>query len=165
MKIVIANQNKIMNIFKKLFKSSLKSSNVITVNGQKFSGTSLEIVGGKIWIDGKEVNASDKNIQIKVEGNIDNLQVDSCEKIEIAGNVDSLSLTSGSIKCNNVTCGIDTTSGDINCADIFGDIRTTSGNVECAGNVDGSIETLSGDVDCGNVSGKISTMSGNIKHK
>ena len=138
---------------------------MIYINQTSYSGISVLIKNGKVFIDGNEVTSDGKQINIKVEGDIDSINVDCCEKIEVSGSVKNLSATSGDVICGDITNDVKTTSGDIECKNVNGNINTTSGDVKGFGDVSGSIQTLSGDVNCGNVSGNIKTMSGDIKHK
>ncbi len=123
--------------------------NMITINNSSYNGKTISIVNGKVTIDGKEVNTGDsKEINISVSGNLEKLNVDYCNKIEIAGNVTEVSSTSGNVSCGDVTS----------------DIKTISGDVDC-GSVGGKVETVSGDVMAENISGNVKTLSGNIKYK
>ena len=153
-----------INFIKNTFSKILNTERMIYVNHTSYNGKSVVVKNGKIWIDGQEVTSNEKQISIRVEGNVEKLDIDYCDKIDVTGSVGELSATSGNITCGNVTKGINTTSGDIKCGDVNGNISSTSGDVECK-NVTGSVETLSGDVDCENISGKVSTMSGDIKYK
>lgn len=120
----------------------------IIINGKSYLGNSITINKNKVIIDGVDVTPDSKQIYINIENDIDKLDVDCCEKINVAGSVKSLRTTSGNVECGDVT----------------GDIQTTSGDVEC-GDVGGSIQTTSGDVKCEIVHGSVKTVSGNIKNK
>lgn len=121
----------------------------ISINGKSFFGSNISISGNKIIIDGKNVTPNEKVINIVVNGNIDNLEVDACDKLEIHGDVNKL--RNGS--------------GDVECGDIKGDVTSGSGNIICKGNVAGKLQTGSGDVECGEVKGDATTSSGNITCK
>lgn len=86
---------------------------------------------GKVFVDVKNVTPDSKEINIKVEGNIDELKVDVCSKIQIIGDVSNIKTQSGDVEV----------SGNVN-----GSIQTMSGDVEC-GTVGGSVSTMSGDID------------------
>lgn len=101
----------------------------ININNNSYVGRSIVITGNKVIIDGKDVTPDSKSIEIKVEGNINELKVDACEKVSVTGNVEKLSTQSGDVDV----------SGDV------GSINTMSGDVDC-GNVNGSISTMSGDI-------------------
>jgi len=103
----------------------------IHINGKMYSGNSVSVSRNKIVIDGKEVpDDENKVINIHVEGSIDTLKVDSCNKIKAEENVGELSTVSGDVKVKG---------------DVYGDVRTVSGDVDC-GEVTGNIKTVSGDV-------------------
>ena len=103
----------------------------IIINGKSYQGNSIVINNGKIIIDGKEAETpNDKVIQITVQGDIEKLDVDNCNKIDVTGNVGSAKTLSGDIKVI----------GDVN-----GSVQTLSGDVVC-GKVQGSINTMSGDI-------------------
>lgn len=123
----------------------------ITINGKTYNGNSVSIVNGRVYIDGKESLPGEegKEINIVVTGNIENLEVDACQKILVTGNVGKVKTVSGDVDVNG---------------NITGDVQTTSGDIECE-KIDGSIQTTSGDVSCGNVGGSVKTLSGDIKHR
>ena len=104
---------------------------MIVINNKSYVGTQLTIDGIKIIIDGREVTEDhqQKEINIKVEGGLEKLDVSSCRSLVVNGDV-------GSVK---------TVSGDIDCRDIKGDVRTVSGDVN-AHDVGGSVNTISGDI-------------------
>jgi hypothetical protein len=102
----------------------------ITINGKTFSGNYIVVTNGKVFVNGEDVTPDSKEINISVEGNIDELKVDACKKVSVNGNVGKVKTTSGDV---DIT-------GDVN-----GGIQTVSGDVDC-GNVAGSISTVSGDV-------------------
>lgn len=102
----------------------------ISINGNTYSGNNIVVTNGKAIINGKDVTPESKEINIIVEGNIEELKVDACNKVSVNGNV-------GNVK---------TQSGDIDITgDVTGQIQTMSGDVDC-GTVGGSISTMSGDV-------------------
>ena len=128
--------------YMKIFNSTTK----VTINGVSYEGKNVSINGDQITIDGNDVSTSDKNISIVIHGDIDELNVDSCDKVEVDGDVGKLSTRSGSVSCKNVN----------------GNIETSSGTVR-SGNITGDVKTMSGSVRCGDISGSVSTMSGSIK--
>ena len=163
-------------MFKNLFAALNKStdSNVvckdivgsqITINGGTYRGNSISIKNGSIIIDGNKIEMNDKQISIQVSGDLNSLDVDSCDKINIDGNVDRIKSGSGDVYCQNVASGVETGSGNVNVSsNITGNVKTGSGDVDCK-NITGSIETGSGDVNSGNVGGNVNTRSGDIQYK
>jgi hypothetical protein len=102
----------------------------IRINNNSYVGNSVVITNGKIIINGKDVTPDSKEINISVEGNIDELKVDACNKVSITGSVKNIATKSGDVEVTG---------------DVDGSIQTMSGDVYC-GHVQGSISTMSGDV-------------------
>lgn len=107
---------------------------MIVINGKQFIGNNVNVINGKVYVDGVEATPTDKVISIKVEGNIQDLKVDFCEKFEMTGNVEGdLSTMSGSPRING---------------DVKGKVKTMSGNVR-ANVIHGKVETMSGNIEHG----------------
>lgn len=70
------------------------------INGTTYSGKNVGVVNGKVKIDGKDVTPNGKQINILVEGDINELSVDSAEKIGVNGNVNTLTSTNGNVDVN-----------------------------------------------------------------
>jgi len=121
----------------------------ININGTKYQGSSVVIRNNKVIVNGKDVTPDTKVVNILVEGDVDKVSADYCEKIMVSGSAKT----------------VQSTSGDIECGEVHGNIQTTSGDIECSGNVGGSVQTVSGDVKCENVSGNVKTLSGDIKKR
>ena len=117
----------------------------IIINEKSFSGRNVIINNNKVIVDGIDVTPDTKEINISVEGNINELTVDVCKTINVNGNVHELQTTSGDVQCNDVNNGIKTTSGDVECNNVTGNIQTTSGDVT-ANEINGSVKTVSGDI-------------------
>jgi len=118
----------------------------ITINGSTYYGNNIVIKNNKIIVDGANVTPDSKEINITVNGDVNNLEVDSCNKISITGNVNKFSGGSGDVECHDIINGVTTGSGDIKCNNINGDVRTGSGDVECDSTITGSVKTSSGDI-------------------
>lgn len=103
---------------------------IITINGNTFSGSNIIVTNGKVLINGKDVTPDSKEINISVVGNIEQLKVDACNKVNVEGNVKSISTQSGDVEV----------SGDVD-----GSISTMSGDIDC-GHVKGSVSTMNGDI-------------------
>lgn len=118
----------------------------IIINGKVYSGNSVSISRNKIIIDGKvSVEEESKTINIYIEGNVDQLSVDACEKVMVNGFVNSLSTMSGDVECGNVNQSVSTQSGDVECENVGGNISTQSGDIK-AKNITGSVKTTTGDI-------------------
>lgn len=108
-------------------------SNQISINGSAIvSGSkNITIVGNRIIVDGIDVTPDSKDINITVNGNIESLDVDCCDKINIVGAVAKVRTTSGDINISgNVTGDVKSTSGDIKCGQISGSVKTVSGDIK-----------------------------------
>jgi len=119
--------------------SLLRGNNMstISINGVTYVGNNVRVNRNKVYIDGKLADTENmKDINIVVQGDIENIKVDACQKVTINGTVKN---------------GVETQSGDI-------DINQ--------GSVEGNVSSMSGNIDIGgSVGGSVKTMSGNIKHR
>lgn len=117
----------------------------ITINGATFYGNNVTVKNNRVFIDGADITPNSRQININVTGNVESLDVDACDRIEIAGNVGKLISGSGNISCSDVSNGITVGSGDVTCNTITGDVRTGSGDIDCQ-TITGSVKTGSGDI-------------------
>lgn len=112
----------------------IKKMSIISINGNTYIGNSVAISNGKVFIDGKEASCDGKDskeINITVNGNIDELKVDACNKVLVTGDVFNIHTQSGDVDVSgNVKGGIQTMSGDVDCGDIGGSISTMSGDIK-----------------------------------
>jgi len=103
---------------------------VVIINGQKITGKNISVVGNKVIVDGQDITPDSKTINISVQGNVTELKVDVCDKIEITGDVYSVKTQSGDVYVTgHVTGHIQTMSGDVKCGDVKGNISTMSGDI------------------------------------
>lgn len=103
----------------------------IVIGNKVYSGNNITISNNRIIIDGKEVNTGDdKTINIEVTGDVQRLEVDSCNKVTVHGNTGLVKTVSGDVECGNVEGGVQTISGNVDCGDIGGSVSTVSGNVK-----------------------------------
>jgi hypothetical protein len=103
----------------------------ITINGNTYSGNSIVVTNGKVIVNGKDVTPDSKEINISVQGNIDELKVDVCSKVSVTGNTKNVSTKSGDIDiAGNVEGSIQTMSGDVDCGNVAGSISTMSGDIK-----------------------------------
>jgi len=124
----------------------ISEDSTITINGETWIGNSVTIKNGKVSINGNDVTPDSKSISITINGNINDLSVDRCESIMVDGDVGGLRTTSGNINVTgNVTDSIKLTSGNIKCNDVGGSIKTTSGEIECH-TVNGNATSVHGKV-------------------
>lgn len=110
---------------------------VIVINGQwfQFNG-SLSIINGRYYVDGKErrdlseLTKDQKEVIITIDGNINQLKVDCCDRIYVNGKVGKIKSTSGDIVVGgDVEGNVQAVRGDINCGNVCGDASTFSGNI------------------------------------
>lgn len=103
----------------------------ITINGKTYSGNSVNVINGKVIIDGVEQTPEGKQILIAVKGNVNTITVDSCEKIAVQGDIGNVKTMSGDVEVR----------GNIN-----GSVQTMSGDVEVGGEIHGNVSSVSGDI-------------------
>ncbi len=107
----------------------------IFINGVNMSapaakGGSISIVNGKVFINGVDVTPDSKEVVIKVDGDIESLQVDHAKSIEIKGDIGTVKTVSGDLRINGDVKGhINTVSGDVTCNVAAGGISTVSGDI------------------------------------
>ena len=104
---------------------------MIIINGKSYSGSNLTISNNKVIIDGVVVGDDDsKIINIKVEGNINSLIVDNCNKLEIVGDCHNVSSKNGNISIKgNVENNVENKNGNIVAKNIAGNATTKNGNI------------------------------------
>ena len=102
----------------------------IRINGLDIcAGHSLQIENGRVFVDGAEVTTEGKSIQIEVQGDVDSLVVDACERVHVTGNVKSVEVKAGDVSCQDVHGSVSTIAGDVRCGAVRGSISTMSGDV------------------------------------
>lgn len=104
----------------------------ITINGNTYSGNQIIVNNGKVKVDGIDFTPESKEINISVVGNIEKLEVDSCNKISVEGSVKSILTKSGDVEVDGDIIGsVQTMSGDVNCVYVSGNVSTMSGDIKC----------------------------------
>jgi len=105
--------------------------NTIRINNNTYSGNSITITNGKVIINGKDVTPDSKEINISIEGNVDQLKVDYCNSVSVVGDVNSLQTQSGDVDVSGEVKGsVATMSGDVDCGNILGSVSTMSGDIK-----------------------------------
>ena len=110
----------------------------VIINGKVFNYTGrLTVVNNKFFVDSKEITdwesleKDQKHIDIKIEGDVERLLVETCDNLYIEGN------------CNRVK----TVSGDVEIGgDVDGDVESVSGDISVSGSVSGDVKTVSGNI-------------------
>ena len=126
-----------------------KMANIL-INTKSYVGRNVNIINGRVIVDGQDVTPDSKTITIQVDGNVDNLKVDACNWVKVSGDVVRVEMGAGDIECSDITGGARTGSGDISANNINGDVTTGAGDVD-AEVITGSVKTGAGDI---NYSGK-----------
>jgi len=100
------------------------------INGMNFNGNTITISNNKVIVNGQDVTPDAKEINITVEGNIEKIEAEYCNKINVTGEVGNIKTMSGDIEINgNVKGSIQTMSGSVGCRDVSGSISSMSGNI------------------------------------
>jgi hypothetical protein len=102
----------------------------IQINNSSFSGRSISVINNRVFIDGKDVTPDAKEINITVEGSMEDLTVDYCNSLNINGDTRNIKTQSGDVRVKG---------------DVSGNVQTMSGDVDC-GTIGGSVTTMSGDI-------------------
>lgn len=109
--------------------------NTVVINGKtmRVNGT-VSIINGKVLCNGKPIedleSIDEKVINISINGDVEKIDVDACDRIEVTGKVNYIKTMRGDIEVHG---------------DVTGDVKTMSGDIDC-GNVGGNASTMSGDV-------------------
>jgi hypothetical protein len=102
----------------------------IRINGFEVSfGRSISIQNGRVTVDGKDVTPEGKSIKVEIHGNVDSLDIDSCDKVQVSGDVGSHEVKAGDVTCRDVSGSVSTMAGDVNCNNVGGSVRTMSGDI------------------------------------
>ncbi|UIF90934.1 hypothetical protein [Cupriavidus sp. UYPR2.512] len=101
----------------------------ININGNIVSGRSITITNGRVTVDGKDVTPDGKAISIEVQGNIDSINADACDRIAVTGSAGSVKTMSGDIRCGDVSGSVQSMSGDVTCGAVAGSVSSMSGDI------------------------------------
>ena len=101
------------------------------VVGGNLAGRNIVVSNGKVVIDGVDVTPGRKQITIEIHGNVEQVKVDSCERISITGDAGSVNAANGDVEVGgNVNGNITTNNGDVDCENVVGDVRTNNGDIK-----------------------------------
>lgn len=117
--------------------------NIVRVNGKRIdipNGYSVSIINGDVFVDGRRYTENEnlKQVNIVIEGGCDSLQVDSCDQVEVKGDVRGVLKAGGNVIVHGNAHNKVDAGGSIHCGDVGGDVDA-GGSVTC-GNVSGSID-------------------------
>lgn len=126
------------NLPSKLIRSFLINMGSIVINGKRvnYTGT-ISIENGRFFLDGKELKdlesltKDQKHIEIKVEGDIDRLQVDTCDNLYIEGSCNKVNTVNGEVEIGG---------------NVLGDVESVNGYIEIHGYVIGDVKTVNGNI-------------------
>ncbi len=102
----------------------------IIINNKSYVGKSISISGSKVYIDGVLQEDDSKKIYITVQGNIENLDVDNCEKIQVEGDVNTVTSKNGNVITGHVAGDVTNKNGNITCNNVQGDVSNKNGNIK-----------------------------------
>ena len=108
-----------------------KGSGYVSINGVEYRGSNIYIDGDHVVVDGVVQDGQ------KLAGPI---------KVDVVGNVENLTTSSGDIEVE----------GDV------GNVNSASGDIIIRGNVSGNVNSASGDIRCNGIGGKVTTVNGDI---
>lgn len=92
----------------------------IIVNDIVYTGNDVIIRNNKIIINGVDITPDTKEINISVIGNVDKVDVSSCNKIEITGDTGNITTQNGDIKISgNVSGNVKTQSSNKRLSNIY----------------------------------------------
>jgi hypothetical protein len=104
----------------------------ININGTTImsSGRGNVVVSNdRIVVDGKDVTPDAKQITIEVQGDLQSIEADACDRIHVTGSVGHVKTTSGDVRCGDVTGSVQCMSGDVSCGRVGGSVSTMSGDI------------------------------------
>ena len=105
---------------------------MVTINGKTYKGNNVSVINNEVFIDGKRADQTEdtKVINITIDGKVETLDVDYCDKLEITGDCGNVSSKNGNIQVKgNVSGDVTNKNGNIVCRDVGGDAETKNGDV------------------------------------
>ncbi len=116
----------------------IKNGKTITIGGSVIANRNIGtmvINGGKITVDGKPLSELDsvpdeKVINITIQGDVERLEIDYCDKLTVTGNAKRVKSTQGDIEIKgNVEGDVHANMGAITCGNVEGDCYANMGNI------------------------------------
>ena len=110
----------------------------IHVNGRVIRNVKgdITIVNGKMLVNGNpieeydEATKDEKVVNITIEGDVERLEVDTCETITVNGNVKRIKTNMGSVEISGDVSGdVHANMGSITCGNIEGDCHANMGSI------------------------------------
>jgi hypothetical protein len=116
----------------------IKNGKTITIGGSGIARQTIGTVvinGGRITVDCKPLSELDavqdeKVINITIQGDVERLEVDYCDKLTVTGNAKRVKSTQGDIEIQgNVEGDVHANMGAITCGNVEGDCHANMGNI------------------------------------
>lgn len=112
----------------------------MTINGKtRTNGRYVNLTGQNVTITDGGIYVNDKPIEEFDESQVPVL------KIEITGNVETLTTENGEVTVNGRVGTIVSKNGNVNCQTVEGNVESKNGNVMCA-TITGDCETKNGNI-------------------
>ena len=119
-----------------MFTSTKTTVSTITINGQTYTGRSVNIINGEVIIDGVKQTGDKLQGVVKVEITGDPASVDCDAPVTVKGNVKGNVIADGPVTCGDVGGDVDA-DGPVTCGNVQGDVDA-DGPCTC-GNVGGDV--------------------------
>lgn len=102
----------------------------VVINGQSYFGSNINIINGKVMVDGTELS------DLRTEPEI-NIIVD--------GNVEKLSSENGNIICKDAG-EVHNKNGNISAQEVIGPVTNKNGDIVVSGSIHGDVTNKNGDI-------------------
>lgn len=132
--------------------SNFQIGSSVTINGKTWTappGTSVSVVNGNVYFDGK-----------KADDIADATKDEQIVNIEIHGPVGSVE-TNGTVAVDGNVLGDVRADGSVNCGEVHGSVAA-GGSVKSKGNINSNVQA-GGSVQCQNISGNV-MAGGSVKY-
>lgn len=114
--------------------------NKVTINGKtKINGRYINLTGQNVSITDNGIYVNGKPIEEFDESQVPVL------RIEITGNVESLTTENGEVTVNGRVGTVVSKNGNVNCQTVEGNVESKNGNVMC-GKIMGDCDTKNGNI-------------------
>lgn len=105
-----------------------------TINGRyiNLTGQSVSITDNGIYVNGKPIEQFDESkmpvLRIEITGNVESLTTENGE-VTVNGRVGTVVSKNGNVNCQTVEGNVESKNGNVMCAKIMGDCDTKNGNI------------------------------------
>lgn len=104
------------------------------VNGRyvNLTGQNITITDNGIYVNGKPIEQFDENqvpvLRIEITGNVESLTTENGE-VTVNGRVGTVVSKNGNVNCQTVEGNVESKNGNVMCGKIMGDCDTKNGNI------------------------------------